>query len=163
MRARANQPIRRLSANRVKQAATYDVAEMAKLLGTHRNTVRRWLKNGLKPIDGNRPVLVLGAELKAYLARRKAVRRQSCATGEFFCFRCRVPRRAAADMADLRPRTEKVFALMALCAFCATPMHRTIRRADLPKLAALYDLRTLPPERLSECPRPSPNGDKQEE
>ena len=163
MRARSNRPTRRFSASRVKQAATYDVAEMARLLGTHRNTIRRWLKNGLKPIDGNRPVLVLGAELKAYLARRKMMRRQSCATGEFFCFRCRAPRRAAADMADLRLRTDKVATLIALCACCATPMHRTIRRADVPKLAALYDLRTLPPERLSECSRPSPNGDKQEE
>ena len=159
MPTRSNRPTRRLSASRVKQAATYDVAEMAKLLGTHRNTIRRWLKDGLKPIDGYRPVLVLGAELKAYLARRKAVRRKTCASGEFFCFRCRAPRKAAANMADLRPRTEKVAALVALCACCATPMHRTIRRADVPKIAELYDLRTLPPERLNECSRPSPNGD----
>lgn len=42
---RAHKP-RRRSPQRVKQGTTYEVAEVAKLLGIHRNTVRRWLKEG---------------------------------------------------------------------------------------------------------------------
>jgi hypothetical protein len=37
---------RRYPINRIKQACSYDPAEIAKLLGVHRNTVRHWLKKG---------------------------------------------------------------------------------------------------------------------
>ena len=140
MRNRSMRPARRFTARRVKQAATYDVAEIAKLLGTHRNTVRRWLKDGLKPIDDQRPLLVLGAELKRYLASRKVARRRPCGPGEFYCFRCRAPRRPYGGMVDSRPRTDRVVALNALCEHCETPMHRVLRRADLPRVAALCDV-----------------------
>ncbi|WP_165901548.1 helix-turn-helix domain-containing protein [Ancylobacter aquaticus] len=143
----------------MKQAATYDVAEMAKLLGTHRNTVRRWLKDGLQPLDDVRPIVVHGSELKAFLTKRRKARRNACAPDEFFCFRCRAPRRAAAGMVDVRHRTATVAALTGLCATCGTPMHRTVRRTALPALAESYDLQTLAPERLNGCTAPSLNGD----
>ena len=160
MPARMKRPQRRLPVQRVKQAATYDVAELAKLLGTHRNTVRRWLKDGLQPIDNARPVLVRGAELKAFLTERQKARRHTCAPDEFFCFRCRAPRRPAAGMVDVSHRTENVAALAALYAACGTSMHRTVRRAALPSLADTYDLHTLAPERLNGCSAPSLNGDR---
>lgn len=152
-------PQRRFPVQRVKQAATYDVAEIARLLGSHRNTVRRWLKDGLQPIDDARPVLILGAELKAFLTERQKARRQTCAPDEFFCFRCRAPRRAAAGMVDVRHRTNTVAALTGLCATCGTSMHRTVRHTALPSLAETYDLQTLAPEGLNGCSAPSLNGD----
>lgn len=159
MPARMKRPQRRLPVQRVKQAATYDVAEMATLLGTPRNTVRRWLKDGLQPIDDARPVLVRGAELKAFLTRRQKARQHTCAPDEFFCFRCRAPRRAAAGMVDVRHRTDTIAALTGLCATCGTTMHRTVRRVALPSLAETYDLQTLAPKRLNGRSVPSLNGD----
>ena len=49
--------------------------EAARLFGTHRNTVRAWLKAGLKAIDGSRPVLILGSELRRFLDERRAKRK----------------------------------------------------------------------------------------
>ena len=47
--------------------------EVAKLFGTHRNTIRGWLKLGLERVDNHRPTLILGRKLSAFLhARRKA-------------------------------------------------------------------------------------------
>lgn len=80
---------RRFPVNRVKQSASYDAGEIAKLFGIHPNTVRHWLKGGLKPIDDRRPVLVHGATLKAFISEKQQAKRQKCAPGEFFCFRCR--------------------------------------------------------------------------
>lgn len=148
---------RRPSPRLVKQSVTYEVAEVAKLLDVHRNTVRRWLKEGLEPIDHRRPLLIHGATLKAFLAKRRQGRRQTCGPGEFYCFRCRAPRRPWGDTADLSFRNEKVARLAALCAVCGTPMHRTVRRADLPTLASLIDLHTLAPERMNDCSAPNAN------
>jgi transposase len=55
----------------VKTTQLYDANEIAKLFGLHRNSVRQWLKQGLRSIDGRRPILVHGSHLKAFLAQRK--------------------------------------------------------------------------------------------
>ena len=148
---------RRPSAQRVKQGVTYEVAEVAKLLGFHRNTVRRWLKEGLQPIDDRRPLLIHGADLKAFLAKRREKRRQTCRPDEFYCFRCRAPRTPWGRTADLSYRNEKIARLAALCVLCETPMHRTVRCADLPALALLIDLHTLASERMNDCSDPNAN------
>jgi hypothetical protein len=146
-------------AHRIKQLCNYDPADIAKLFGIHRNTVRHWLKGGLKAIDDRRPVLVHGTVLKAFMTERQQARRQKCQPGEFFCFRCRAPCKPWGDMADLTVRTEKIANLTALCSVCETSMHKSIRRADVPKIAKLISLQALAPERLSDCPDTSANSD----
>ena len=42
---------RRYRVNLIKQTCLYDTNEVAKLFGLHRNTVRHWFREGLKPID----------------------------------------------------------------------------------------------------------------
>jgi hypothetical protein len=46
---------------------SYSVEEMALLFGVHKNTVRNWFKNGLEPIDVQRPTVVRGAEIRRFL------------------------------------------------------------------------------------------------
>lgn len=57
--------------HRVKLAVCYEVAEVAALLGVHRNTVRQWIKQGLRPIDDKRPQLLRGSEVRRFLGARK--------------------------------------------------------------------------------------------
>jgi hypothetical protein len=154
---------RRYPVNWIKQSASYDAGEIAKLFGIHPNSVRHWLKGGLKPIDDRRPVLVHGSTLKTYLSEKQEAKRQKCGPGEFYCFRCRAPRKPWANMADAAPHTEKIIKLTALCSVCETKMHRTIRRADLPKFAALIEIREMASERLTDRPKANDNCDFEEE
>lgn len=147
---RTNRRPMRLLPQRVKQAVAYDVAEAARLLGVHRNTIRRWLKEGLEPIDNRRPLLIHGSHLRTFLSKRRKSRKHPCRPGEFFCFRCRAPRKPWGGTADVTLRTEKLASLLALCAECETPMYRAVRVADLPSLRFLIDLRTMEPERLND-------------
>jgi hypothetical protein len=162
MRRSLKAPSRRITIHRIKSSATYEVAEVAKLLGVHRNTVRRWLADGLTPLDDRRPTLILGAVLAAFLRAKRADRRTPCGPGEFYCFRCRTPRRPFGGLVDVRHRTEKISRLSGLCECCDTPIHRTARRSDLPKLTALFDLQTMAEERLEERSAPKLNGDSTE-
>lgn len=150
---------RRYPVNRIKQTCNYDSADIAKLFGIHRNTVRHWLKDGLAAIDDRRPVLVHGTVLKAFVTNRQQTQRQKCALGEFFCFRCRAPRKPWGDTADLSFHSDKIARLTALCNICETVMHRTISRSDIPKLAKMISLQKLAPERLSDCVDTSVNVD----
>jgi excisionase family DNA binding protein len=141
---------RRLALNRIKTGVSYDVAEIAKLLAVHRNTVRQWLKEGLETIDDRRPLLIHGAALKALLAERQRARKHVCGLGEFFCFKCRAPRTPYGGMADVAEHTAKIAKLTALCSVCETKMYRTLRRGDLGKLALVLDLKSMASERLKD-------------
>ena len=62
---------RRFNPRRVKINRNYTVEEVARLLQAHKNTVRSWLKEGLPTIDRQRPALILGRDLQAFLDSRR--------------------------------------------------------------------------------------------
>jgi hypothetical protein len=125
--------VRRLNPRRVKIHRNYTVEEVARLFGVHKNTVRSWLKAGLPGIDDRRPILVLGRQLVVFLYARRQHRRRRCRAGEFYCFRCRAPKRPASGLVEYLPLTAHAGNLTATCADCGARMYR---RSSLRKLAA---------------------------
>ncbi len=78
---------RRPNYRQVKIHRSYSVEEIASLFGTHKNTVRAWVKAGLPTSDGKRPMLILGVDLAAFLrlagqnTNRRASQTSSTASG----------------------------------------------------------------------------------
>ena len=126
----------------------------------HKNTVRGWLRSGLQPIDGRRPILILGRQLASFLHARREHKRQRCRPGELYCFRCRAPRASAARNGRLSADHASSGNLRALCADCGTRMYR---RVSFHKLAAVAgDLQVALPQaqqRIVEGADPSLNCD----
>ncbi len=110
----------------VKIHRSYKVEEIAKLYSIHKNTVRMWIKDGLSTIDNQRPMLIHGLDLYEFLKTRKEKRKQKCKPGEFYCFRCRVPRKPDGDWAEYSHINDKVGILSAICPICSTIMNRTV-------------------------------------
>lgn len=119
---------------------SYDVAELAKLFGVCRGTVRDWNKRGLRPMeDGRRPALFLGAEVRRFLIAERERRKCPNPAGHFRCFKCRVPRMPHGNDADYRPRTDTWGMLEGICSVCGRMLYRA---ASLAKLEAIRgDLR----------------------
>lgn len=151
---------RRANPQRIKLHRSYSVPELATRLGVHKNTVRLWQSDGLKPIDASRPVLFHGKAVRTFLAKRNASRKRPCKPGTIYCFRCRTPRAPALGMADFYLLTATSGNLRALCGTCGGIMHQRIRRADLEtKMAGVHvQIREAPP-RISGSPSPSHNCD----
>jgi hypothetical protein len=116
---------------RVKIHRSYTVEQAVRLLGVHKNTLRAWVKAGLPTCDGKRPMLILGHELVAFLQSRRARNKHACQPGEIYCFRCRVPKFPAGDMADYVPINEKFGNLQAICPDCNCMMNRGVSLAKL--------------------------------
>lgn len=76
----ANQRIARIHRN-------YTVQEIGALFGVHRNTVREWIKRGLPTTDCERPLLILGRGLAAFLQARRSKNKRPCQPGEIYCVR----------------------------------------------------------------------------
>ena len=92
---------RSYNSRRVCRDLSYSVQEAGELFGIHKNTILQWLKNGLSKIDGSKPYLIHGSELIAYLNKKREIRKSRCKANEFYCCRCRLPRRAWGDIVDI--------------------------------------------------------------
>jgi hypothetical protein len=122
---------RRVNPRAVKLHRSYSVPELAACFGIHKNTVRYWQRDGLKPLDGGRPALFQGAIVRAFLSARNASRKRPCPPGTLYCFRCREPRPPALGMVDFVSVNCKSGNIRAICATCETVMHRKASRAAL--------------------------------
>jgi hypothetical protein len=118
---------------RAKIHRNYTVAEVAALFGVHRQTVRRWIRNGLLTIDDRRPTLILGSHLVNFLRNRRQTKKQRCKPGEIYCVGCREPKSPAGGMADYEPQTETLGNLIGLCPDCDSLIYRrmNVTRIDV--------------------------------
>ena len=151
---------RRVNPRAVKLHRSYSVPELAACFDVHKNTVRHWQRDGLKPIDGGRPVLFQGAIIRAFLSTRNASRKRPCPPGTLYCFRCREPRSPALGMVDYLSINARSVNIRAICGTCETVMHRRASKAALASILPGYDVQfveALP--RLTGSPPPSLNCD----
>lgn len=122
---------RRVNPNIIKLRQTYDVTELARRCGVHKNTILNWRREGLAPIDGAKPILFLGSAVREFLRERNAQRKHPCGPGRLYCFRCREPRRPAYGLADYVSVNAKSGNVRAFCEACGTVMHRRVSLSAL--------------------------------
>src|SRR5262245_14948930 len=116
----------------VKMHRCYSVEEVATLFRIHKNTVRHWLKQGLEPIDNQRPTLIRGPELARFISERRKRLKQKCRPGEMYCLPCRAPKVPAGNFADCIQSSSTAGSLCGICPDCGRLMYR---RVNLQKLA----------------------------
>jgi hypothetical protein len=144
----------------VKIHRSYTVEEAAQLFGTHKNTVRAWVKAGLPTCDSKRPILILGHDLAAFLQARRTRNKRPCQPGEIYCVRCRAAKRPAGDMAEYQPITASLGNLMGICPDCDGTIYRRANRAKLPSIGGNLDISFSEAEpRVSESNLPIVNSD----
>jgi excisionase family DNA binding protein len=151
---------RRPNPRLIKIHRNYSVDEAARVLRTHKNTIRTWIKQGLPTIDRRRPTLIHGVDLSAFLKNRRNRGKRPCPPSHMYCFKCRSPKKPAAGMADYLPISTTSGNLRALCPDCGTLMHRRAAFAKLNIFGA--DLEIAFPQavsRIRESTAPSVNCD----
>ena len=129
------------SPQRVKRHQIYTVWEAADAVGIHRQTVIRWIKDkGLPAHTSQRPWLIEGRELKAFLEERRARGKCRLRPGQVFCLPCRGPKNPDGRMADFHLKTPTTGTLIGICPDCGRLMYRIIRRSDLDQIRAQLDV-----------------------
>jgi Zn-finger protein len=118
----------------VKIHRNYTVEEVACLFGTHKNTVRAWVKAGLPTCDSKRPTLILGRDLAAYLQARRTKNKRPCKHGEIYCVRCHAPKQPVGNMAEYQMITATLGSLVGICPDCDGMIYRRASRAKLSEI-----------------------------
>lgn len=139
---------------------SYTVSEVARLFEVHRNTVLSWIKGGLQVCDDRRPILILGRHLSEFLQAKRSKHRHTCAPGQIYCVRCRVPVSPAGAMVDLLPQTVTTADLMGICPTCEAMVYRRVSLARLDAAKGNLDVR-LPEalQHIGDSSTPSVNSD----
>ncbi len=108
----------------------YSFAEIAERLGVHIRTVQIWRKEGLKILDdAAKPFLVMGHDMRSFLKKQLQSRKKPLKIGEFYCPRCREPRkscpgRLSAQLTGRRlGQTHKQVVLRGICEVCKQRLH----------------------------------------
>jgi hypothetical protein len=139
------------------------VEEISRLFAVHKNTVRAWLRQGLKAIDGQRPTLVRGEELSRFLADRRARTKQACGPGRIYCLACRAPKVPAGKMADCVQSGDTTGTLQGICPDCGRMIYRRVNPQEL--AAVLGDLEVTVRQaqtRIRDMMKPNVNCDSTE-
>jgi len=100
---------RKYNPNLIRLRRSYSFAEISEVYGLHRRTVENWRNQGLKTIDETfKPYLVIGAEVRRFLKERNRRRKYPLKPGEFFCPRCRIPRKSLKDRVSVEITDKKL-------------------------------------------------------
>jgi Helix-turn-helix domain len=142
---------------------SYSVEEMARLFNVHKNTVRAWFKQGLQPIDGQRPTVVRGEEIRSFLGRRRAQAKRPSGPGRIYCLPCRKPKVPAGRMAECVLTGDTTGMLQGICPDCDRMIYRKVNPQKLNAVRGDLDVTVTRAEaRIEETSNPNVNCDSTE-
>jgi len=142
---------------------SYSVEEVSRLFDLHKNTVRNWLRRGLTAIDGQRPTVVRGVELRRFLTDRRVSTRQACGPGRIFCLPCRAPKVPAGNMAECIAVGDTAGTLCGICPDCGRMLYRKVNPQKLDAVRGDLDVTvTQERPRIEETTKPYVNCDSTE-
>jgi hypothetical protein len=127
----------------IRRDYSYSLQELAELFRLHPNAVRRWIRDGLRTIDGLKPKLVHGSDVIDFLGRRQQGRKRCCAPGEMYCCRCRAPRRPAEGKVIVEQVNARQIMVRGTCELCGTRMNRGGLLERLPEIQSLLAVTAL--------------------
>jgi len=138
----------------------YTIEEIATLYDVHKNTVSRWIKQGLPLCGKKRPFLITGRDLRVFLEAKRVKNKRPCKPDEIYCVRCHAPKKPAADLIEYEVITATLGNLVAICPDCETIMNRRFSLAKLKQMPCYLSITKSPEElHITECISPSVNSD----
>lgn len=144
---------------RIRIGQSYSVLEISELFGVHKNAISRWIKDGLRPTDQHKPYLIHGSVLAEYLRKKQSGRKRKCRPEEFYCCKCRAPRRAWENLADIKIQNEAKLFITGICAVCETSVNRMGATGKLAEYQKIFTVQTIQDERIRETAPPTVNSD----
>ena len=124
----------------IKSFRCYTIEEAAEVSGVSARTIRNWAREGLRVMNGTRPALIRGDDLRDHIKSSRESRSVKTQIDTFYCLPCRKERRAAEGLADCDIKAGRA-KLTALCETCATVVSKPVREGLIPEIALTLDLK----------------------
>jgi hypothetical protein len=126
--------------NLARRYTLYSIAELCLALDVHYNTVRKWVRRGLKPIDDSWKMYFRGEDVRAFLIAKRQSTKHPCPPGTLYCIPCRSPRAPAHGLVEYRPLSARKGMLVGMCPACTRLMHRTTAAVNATAMIELFSM-----------------------
>lgn len=120
--------------NRIKIHRSYTVIEVSETLGVHPKTVRNWIRVGLPVVDGKRPLLISGIDLKIYLKKKRHNYMHQCETHEIFCFKCRTANNPSIETLRFIAKPAGMSQMTGRCSECGCKANKYVSWRNVEKI-----------------------------
>lgn len=123
----------RYNINLITSRRSYNLNEVASLLGINRKTCGRWIKyEGLKVLEENKtPILIIGTELINFIKKKREKRKVILKENQFFCVKCQKAVRAKTGSEKIIKTGKKIgrnnqeqFKKIGICENCQTKINK---------------------------------------
>ncbi len=124
----------------IKYWYVYDIGDICNVyhdLGLHPQTVRAWVKDGLKTIDSGKPTLIYGYDLSNYIKTQNDKNKCKTAFDEMFCMKCHDARGVLKNHVTIQHK-QGFFCLSGVCRTCKTAMFKSYKLDDLPNIKRTF-------------------------
>lgn len=135
----------------IRRKSSYSVQDVAELFRLHKNAVLRWLRDGLDRIDEKKPYFIYGETLAEYLQQKQQKRKHKCASDEFFCCKCRMPRKPWEHLVDIKIQNQKKLIISGVCVACGTAIRRIGATKKLIEYQKIFLVQALEGQHIDEC------------
>lgn len=132
---------RKINIAKIRPSHTYSREEIAASQNRTRETVNRWVREGLPPIPDTKDQLFDGADFKAWAMAREAARKRPCKRDEFYCMdkKCRTQRLPAMGSVLIRKTNTNLGSIEANCATCGGKIKKGFAMKDLAETEATFE------------------------
>lgn len=131
----------RVSTRRIKKHRHYEYYEAADAMGLTPQTIRSWRQAGLRVMTDQRPHLILGEDLIAFVKERQKPT-QKMAPDQFRCFTCQRLTRPLDRLVFYTPITPSRGQLECACEVCEGQCFRFVGAQSLTGLAQFFEIVT---------------------
>ena len=130
---------KRISARAIKANRHYTYEDAALKLGNTVQTVRSWARQGLDVMVDQRPHLIIGLDLIAFIEGRQKPKTKM-PLDQFYCLGCKSRSRPLDGIAFFIPQTSSSVRLEGFCGHCQGPCGWFVSPRDMPKINDLLEI-----------------------
>lgn len=113
----------RFNPQKISKHMSYTPEGLANTLEIDKKTCLRWIDEGLPIVPGSKkPILILGSDIKNFIRARNSKKKVKLQRHEFYCLRCKAPRRAKRGTIERAGDTKR-----GLCSVCNGKVVRKIK------------------------------------
>lgn len=130
----------------IKTRESYTSKQIGELFNLHLKTIQLWVKDGLITIS-NKPILIMGYDLKEYLDSKQNDRKCKLESDEFYCTKCRKAVRSTDNdvWLELTGKTigknqYKEIVIKGVCDECHTRVNRFSHEGRIEEIKENFDV-----------------------
>lgn len=127
--------------NKAKSHWIYNLRSIRELYGVSRNTPLNWIKQGLIPVDDQRPIVFRGDELNRFHKGRCERARCPLAPYELYCLGCKRPKKplhGQIEFISFRGRSGQV---TGICPDCSSAIFRFVTQSSIDVFFTRYQVK----------------------